>query len=95
MESRFDCKPWTQPPLCFVGITITPMEGGIYKLEQPSYANHFRVLPADASLDQFWSLRQQIAWLGQRKPDLVAVTSICSQMTTESFWKAHVKIRNV
>lgn len=32
LESKFDSKPRTQPPLSFARITITQMEGDIYKL---------------------------------------------------------------
>lgn len=70
------------------------MGQGAYRLEQPDHARHLQRLTPDAKFDSFRSLRHQLAWLGQTRPDLVSVANICSQVTTSNFGRAHIKMLN-
>lgn len=61
LGDTFNSRPRTCPPLVFAGVSITPEEGGGYRIEQPSYAMHLGRLSPDIISDAFRSLRDQVA----------------------------------
>lgn len=60
LEEKFESKPRTRPPLFFVGVNITPEQGGDNRLEQRSYYRHLETLPPDPSFDQVRSSRHAV-----------------------------------
>lgn len=68
---KLEAEPRTTATFMFAGIAITPLCDGVNCLEQPSYAYLDR-LSADATFDQYHSLRSQLVLLEQTRPDLVS-----------------------
>lgn len=94
IEGVFDSKPQEAPPLSFVGVRISPFPPSSFLLHQPTYASHLRVVEKDATFESFRSLRDQLTWLDQTRPDLLSISSIASQVTVTTFSKRHIKLLN-
>lgn len=56
---------------------------------------HLLLHPVYATFGDFRSLRHQVAWLRQAKPDFLSLASVSFQVTIYALFKVHVKILNL
>lgn len=95
-ESSFQCKPREYDNVLFAGSNIDS-HGDKFYIHMKNYANKLNLLPRDASLTEFRSLRQKLMWLVNTRPDIACSVAKSTQVTNEKYVtnpSKYVKILN-
>lgn len=93
LQGKFDSNPRESTPT-FSGVRVTPIPPNAYLLHEATSATQLRTLSADATFEEYRSVRPQLSWIGQIRPDLVPLASISCQVTPVTISKGTIKLIN-
>ena len=91
---RFDVKFDSSATLSYLGLQINTQKDGTRKVAQPKQIRRLRLLPSNASFDEFRSARASMAWLQQTRPDICCAISFQASVTESNFSTESIRAHN-
>lgn len=90
VRSHFDTKRRQYPPFKFAGIHIERPTAYAFEMHQLTYIQKLTTLHPTADFKSFRTLRHQLAWTANSRPDILAGVNILSQVTETQFKESHI-----
>lgn len=84
-NERFELDEDKDLPFTFTGFWVEKVTEGVRILHQHDYLDKLSILPEDASLSDFASIRIRLAWFAPSRPDCFFENSQLMQVTREIF----------
>ena len=94
---KFETNGDQDPPFNFAGLNISPCANHAYTTDQKFYTTKFEELDKPTIFSQHRSMRMELSWLGNSRPDVQFEISQLAQVTQDMLEKEpnrHVKSLN-
>ena len=84
-DERFETSGDESLPLTFAGFTLSKRRNSFYVMDQNFYLKKLECIKPTCNFNEFRSMRMNLAWLANTRPDLLFEISQLVQVNTERF----------